>query len=421
MLDANASGALGALWIPIAIGFAATARTKGAAAAMALAAAVLTLSVWATGSRTALLAAVAGAASLPHLAARSPGSRRPLLIAAAAMLALIAGTAVVARSSTVGPIARVRAEFAPLVNSGGAVRALEELWSRNGYGTASVRMFQDSPLTGVGVGAFPALVHEATGLPADYAQNWIRHQLVELGVVGSLGLLLWMAVLAVTFPRQPQDPRFSVRLLTMKYAIAGVGLASMLGVPGQNLFVALTVWTLLFAVLTLTGFEAVKTIDHGRRGLAPAAALVWAVVFAAATVYTGLTELRPPVRAKRLGYPYQYGFIDRVDGPNGATRSLAQGLAVPLAATGTVKLTFWVEHPDADTRPVFVDVRLDGRRIVHGQFSRGTPLIQVERVPAGQRYILETEVDRTFMPPDTPGREGGVNVRWEYLEDAKRP
>jgi hypothetical protein len=65
---------------------------------------------------------------------------------------------------------------------------------------------------------------------------------------------------------------------------------------------------------------------------------------------------------------------------------------------------------------VLVEVRLDDRRVVRGRFARRTPLTRVEPVTPGKRFVLETFVDRTFPEAGRPGRERGLNVRWEFVD-----
>ena len=54
-----------------------------------------------------------------------------------------------------------------------------------------------------------------------------------------------------------------------------------------------------------------------------------------------------------------------------------------------------------------------GRPLPWGEASR---LHLPFPVTAGKRFVLETLVDRTFPSPDSPGHEGGLNVRWEFVE-----
>ena len=92
-------------------------------------------------------------------------------------------------------------------------------------------------------------------------------------------------------------------------------------------------------------------------------------------------------------------------------------MAAPQAQRKWLKLTFWVEHPDADERPVLVQVWIDHDRIVRRRLPRTVPLIKFVATPdEGKRFVLETSVDRTFLPPDRQYGEVGLNVAWEYVD-----
>jgi O-antigen ligase len=101
-------------------------------------------------------------------------------------------------------------------------------------------MIRDYPLTGVGIGSFNwmatdywrLIAHDR--LPFDNAQNWWRHQVVELGIAGSLALIAWSLLIAwLVFTRRPPAAN-RVETATLRGLLIGVGLASMLGVPTQN-------------------------------------------------------------------------------------------------------------------------------------------------------------------------------------------
>jgi hypothetical protein len=196
----------------------------------------------------------------------------------------------------------------------------------------------------------------------------------------------------------------------LKFTIAAFALASMLGVPGQNLFVSFTVWTLLFWLMQTTWRGGGSRPDTR---LLACAGLV-AVVFFGATLYAGLTSLRQPFRAQRFAYPYRYG-VRQALGPLGETRTADHAVVVQSAEGPRMRLEMWVEHPDADARPVQVKVWVNGREIVAGRFGRQTPLVRVEPVTVGKFVVLETRVDRTFPTGDPTNPQGGLTFRWQYL------
>ena len=78
--------------------------------------------------------------------------------------------------------------------------ALAELWNRNGYGAAATYLIERFPLAGIGIGGFHLFGPPLTPigvLPPDNAQNWLRHQVVEMGILGSLGWVLFAGVFGI--------------------------------------------------------------------------------------------------------------------------------------------------------------------------------------------------------------------------------
>jgi len=113
------------------------------------------------------------------------------------------------------------------------------LWDRAGYGRAAVEMIQSHPWFGVGLGSFPLIAgdysfsHLGGPLAPDNAQNWIRHYLAELGIVGSLGWMAWAAVVAVAVFRRSARSR-DRRLTVVAGGLVGVIVVSQVGMPTQN-------------------------------------------------------------------------------------------------------------------------------------------------------------------------------------------
>jgi hypothetical protein len=84
-----------------------------------------------------------------------------------------------------------------------------------------------------------------------------------------------------------------------------------------------------------------------------------------------------------------------------------------------LKLSVWVEHPDANDRPVRVQVWRDHQRIVSGRFGRGVPLTRYVRVGEDNKpFVLETRVDRTFATSDRTRPEIGLSLAWEFVDSA---
>jgi hypothetical protein len=116
-----------------------------------------------------------------------------------------------------------------------------------------------------------------------------------------------------------------------------------------------------------------------------------------------------------LNYLYEYGMYDSMDRPAGRTRTAGHAVSVISAPTPVLKLTVWTEHPDADERPVRVEVWVDRRRVIQGRFPRNVPLTREVQVPGDhKRFVLETRVDRVFASPETRQPEVGLNIAWEF-------
>jgi len=86
-----------------------------------------------------------------------------------------------------------------------------------------------------------------------------------------------------------------------------------------------------------------------------------------------------------------------------------------------LKFVAWVDHPDADRKPVHTRVWADSTLVYEGDLTRGTPLALDIAAKSGEKYlVLETEIDRLFRPSDTnpasrDRRELGLSVRdWTW-------
>ncbi len=286
-------------------------------------------------------------------------------------------------------------------------------------------MIRDEPLQGIGVGVFHILTVEyavpviGTPLPADNAQSWYRHQLAELGVLGSIGWVGWVFIVGAALMRGRVNEEHRTRAIALRYAIAGFAAASLLGMPGQSLFVALTLSTFVFWLLLM--IDEGSGVQHSplaiRRRLPQMLPLALAIVFAALTWNASWRELRPPFRAKRFDYAYRYGLYGPFEAQSGQTRTSAHAVAVRRAPSRWLKLTVWVEHPDADERPVRVQVWRDHERIMRGRFPRNVPLTRYVTVPGDNKsFVLESRVDRTFLPSGRGHGDVGLSMAWEFVD-----
>ncbi|HEX3703500.1 MAG TPA: O-antigen ligase family protein [Vicinamibacterales bacterium] len=421
MLDANPFGVISAIWGPALLALAVGTRRRmpivGGVAALLLS----WVGVWASGSRTAI--ATAGIILLflvwQTVHATRVRHARAWLLAGASALLVAAGLAVAAGSSTqVSGFSRLRATVPSL--SFQSIRAFgTEMWNRNHYGDASTQMILEHPLVGVGLGSFSTLVvdygKQSNGgewLTPDNAQNWYRHQLAQMGIVGSVGWMIWLGLLAAFFRRTARNAalrerRFEAGAITG--ALVGVAVVSLVGMPTANTAAALTAMVFVFwyAALADPAIDArslsrssVPRIATMRQGLAAGALLV---AFLAGTLFVGWARLRPPQRALRFGWEYVSGFYDHEQLSRDTLFRWTAGHAMDVFPVRDryLRLRYWVHHPDVERRPVHVDIWLQNRHIVDEMLKSVAPVTEYVRLwPDDPRMMLEARVSRTWKPSD---------------------
>ena len=434
--DANPFGVLSAMWGPVIFAVAIERWSGWRRAAGAAALPLSWLAVWASGSRSSLPIVVLSLVIIVSWYVLANESRRGLRLAAVAgALVLLAMTGGIAarRSGVDSPSARVVATFGKLRWSlewvSGAVSKLE---SRDGYGTLSTVVIKEFPYVGVGVGAFHGLVPTYAWkvwrqyLPPDNAQNWFRHQLAELGVMGSLGWMLWvgwfLALLALGRPKNARPLTTGV----LRGVLAGFGLISLVGMPGQDVAVVFTFWALAFWFLALLEPRYREVL--GWRVVRPAWwIVVWVTVlgYAVATAYVGSTDLRPPARNAAADIDFTYGFYPPRQGET--FRWAAKQAVTVLPAPSDRKwlqVTVWVERVNIARKPVDVRVWADRHLVVRALLSSVDPVTRYFKVPDGHsRVMLDTWVSRALRPRDfglNDDRELGLIVDWQFLDALPR-
>ncbi len=258
LLDANASGMIAALWTTGLLAFAGSRRARLLGVAGAL---LCWAGLWMTGSRTALLGGFIALAPVGLAVVRGAGgfrARRRELLAAGAAVVVVVGILLALPSK--GPLDRLR--YMPtFAGDEGVDWLIHEFWDRSSYGGAAAIMIGNHPATGIGLGMFHLMgadyirvhLHE---VPPDNAQNWWRHNLVEMGVVGAAGLLIWSALFVTFLARTAGEGERRVPAAALKGALVAIGLASLMGMPAQSLPVALTFWTFAFWYTRLVDREA---------------------------------------------------------------------------------------------------------------------------------------------------------------------
>ncbi len=441
LMDANPFGMIAALWGAIGVALVLGRRRPGVAgglfsytAQLALALLVLGASwygLWVSGSRSALGAgAVVLVFVLWQLKGLSAGVPRGRLAAVGAAGVVLVGAVWVGAGSSslvVGPWERL-APQRPSASVASVREVVTELWDRYSYGTTATRMIADSPLVGVGVGSFHLLVPDVAHqlghgrLEPDNAQNWFRHQVAEFGLIGSLGWILWVALfLRLLVAGRPVEGGAAPASLT-RGALVALGLASLVGMPSQNVAVTVTFWVLVFwyTVLVQPSSGPAPRWCVSRRTWAA----VWllALVYAGGLAYVSWVDLRVPYRAQRADWDYSYGFYDaEATETAGEFRwASSHALAVVRLTDRWIEVTAWTHHPDVQERPVDLKVWIDGEPLIDSLRESGEPITRAVRIPEGRlRVVIETWVDRTWRPSDrgeADTRELGSGVRWRFID-----
>ena len=376
MNDANSLGVGAALWAPVAIALAwATARIPLGITLYVL----LAMGMWSTGSRTALIAFAAGSIGIVVATLQRRGVWRPRygrIAAATAVIVFVAAAAVVPREFASGNPLKRAFDRVPRLEMNDIRRFLvDDLWVRFGYGQAAVDIIREYPVAGVGVGAFhpiaPDYVYLRTGraVTQDNAQNWWRHQVAELGVVGSLPAL-WSSVLVVLLLRNRAPAASEAMTTVLGGSVIGVGLASLLGVPTQHPATALSFATVLFWLQRLSVPDTVPPRAASRRGW-------WVLTFALATVVAAALAsaasqgLHPRARANRTGSQYSHG-LSHSEGISdyGDFRWAAREAVLDVPAPRRwLQLTLWAPYANLQDRNVRAHVRVNGREVIAHTFT----------------------------------------------------
>jgi hypothetical protein len=430
--DANVFGVTSALWGPTFVA-AASARSNGRRWWMAAAGLPLSwLAVWASGSRSSMPIVAFGTAGILYGLWRSTKSKR-LIAMTVMVLLLAAGAAAVgvtrARPSVVGPVSRAVEDFKPRWSTAWVRSVSLYLWTRNGYGLIAGDMIRQSPLVGIGLGAFSPLVFlyswqrfHVTIAP-DNAQNWFRHQLAEVGVLGSVGWMIWCGSFLALLIMAP-EARNRLSGTVLRLILIGFGVISLVGVPAQNIVVAVTFWTLAFWFAGEVG----RWTPPGKKSRSPgrlAWAALWLLVFVheSGTVAAALTYLRPPNQALRANIDYSLGLYEpQSDSPFRWTRQ--RSVTVLQAIKPWMELTVRANQPDLAKEPLDVKVWVNHKLTARIQLTSVDPITCYIPVgDGGKRMMLETWVSRVERPSDRgqdDPRELGLLVKWEFVDTPPR-
>lgn len=410
LMDANPFGVCTALWAPVVY---LVCTRKWARWGQVIGVGALALSwvgMWVSGSRGALGAAIIGlvAVAVAELSADHARRRWTLAFLAVAAVAVTGIVAVVPVQNS--PIHRLM----PLINGFDKMPLatfLADRWDPYFYGRTAWRMLEDSPLFGIGLGSFPNFVGPYSTqlghvpLAMDNAQNWFRHQVTELGIVGSLGWAVWVVCAVCLFWARSRSPR-NGRLLK------GVFLASfavsLIGMPGQNIAFTFVFWTCAF-VLTLEvtpnwprallALERWKTVS-----------LAIAAICAVGSGIVGWRSFMPALRAARFHEYYAIGVDGTTDEPGHGDFVMhgRRATVVVQPTTRFLKLTVMRESTTADPT---IAIAADHRTVVSTKASTASEPAYVTIRDLTKGVVLEAKSSAAL---DSPGT---LRVRWEFLPE----
>lgn len=432
--DPNKLGAVAAFWA--VGGLVLTRRLRAPWAAIASVAAIVigVGAVWTSGSRTGLAAIMVGLAvsAVEAIRATRFDTRRAAVVGGAALVITALVVAILQQASTHTVVQRGTLGYLPFVGDRGIAQSANELlWERFGYGPAAIQMVQEHPIAGVGVGAFHTLVRDFgwmrgyagdDALTPDNAQQWLRHNLAELGVVGTIPVIWWLVLLAMLLFQRSAGDRLSIGFV--RAALLGFLVASIFGMPAQSAAVMITFWTFVFWLLVERG-AATSSSSAGWTKFAALATAILVVIHAGATIVDARGELWPRNRSVRFGWFYKYGMSELEPDPGGNPvqrrwTTMPKSLAVVPVGGKILKFVAWIDHPDGDERPVKTRVWADGKLVFDGEIRRSAPLfLDIPAIPGRTHMVLETEIDRLWAPRDygMKDRRGlGLSIRdwvWE--------
>lgn len=436
--DANTFGMLAAMWGPASIVLAQRWRAPWSLVLATAGVGIALLGVLTSGSRTALIVITLSLAAMAFegvmswrradAASRPPLKRLAPILGGALILAVVILLA--ARGSSItSVIDRGSLGYVPFIGDRGIGSSIRDVfWDRYGYGPPAIQMVKEHPWAGTGVGSFHTLVHDfaraisGMDLDPDNAQSWYRHNLAELGVLGSIPWLAWCLVfLRTSWSRTTGGSQpFSARVL--RGTLLAFGFASLMAMPGQSMPVALTFWTLAFWYASLKGVPAAASAVWPKAAWGLTLALV--ALHASITFMDARGELRPRDRSTRFGWDYRYGLgnveRDAAGNPERRTSDNLRSLAVNPVKGKVLKLAAWIDHPDGDDKPVHVRLWADSRLVFDGDVKRSAAVfLDIPATPGRAHMVIESEVSRLWRPKDfgsADSRVLGLSIRdwvWE--------
>lgn len=348
--------------------------------------AVFVTGLFLSGSRSGLLLVLFAAGIL--LLGKGIPARFRVAVAAAAAAAFLAAALFLSRAGP-GTLARRVAEtFDASTPVGQRVSARPLLWS------CALRLFEENPLSGVGLGAFswrlPDVLAELNQRLAarDNPGSAYMQALAETGLIGAL-LTLWLA-LRLGRGAAARVRRFDADPLG---AAAGAGVVAFLLalVFGSHWF-APDVCLLFFLFAALA---CAPTEDPESR---PARVLRHALVgvYAAAVLAAALATARPEETFK---YASRIGFHDLEQGQGGPFRWTRKRFALALTPGQERRLTLAQYTPQKEA--VVIEASADGRVVLERSLPAGEAVVLRLSAPVDRSRIVLFRLSRSFSPKRT--------------------
>jgi hypothetical protein len=340
--------------------------------------------------------------------------RLPLALAAAAALVAV----VVLFSGATGPLRRLR-ELSQETSGG----LMNVVLSRGEYGETAMAIIGDYPVVGIGLGSYQLLSADYwrqmadDALQFDTAQNWWRHQLTELGIIGALPLFLWSAIIVwrTLTARARAGREFETTVI--RGLIVAIGLASFIHVPTQTPLVLLWFF-LLVAWLPQLTTERRSTVLR----LPWIVVTAFAIAYAAGQAVLARGSLAVSERAVRFERSYATGLHrpEPLETGGEFTWTRRHATFVWPARTRWLVVRMWAHHPDIGSNPVRLTLTTPCMTLLDEPLTSGAPISLGVLLPEGLKAVeAELTVSRTWRPVDfgeSDRRQLGAGITADFVE-----
>lgn len=426
LVDGDAFGALAGFWSAASV-----ALLSGAGPLLAALGALGVITnwagLWASGSRMALVAGVIGATvTLAGLAASFRRWSWRFRLISIVVVALALALPAVADFNTANPLERI-VESLPRLNRADVLAFAEsQLFNRGApFGTATVRMIGEFPVSGIGLSSFVtmfpdyAYIIERTPAIQENAQSWYRQQAAELGVVGSIGWIVWLWLCLLLVGRAVTRTG-TLAAYALTGALISVACVCAISLPTQNPVVSFSVWVFVAWLALIVGpFPPDSWTVRWLRPTPGRWRVVWVLllVFATSTLVSALGRLSVPARAVAADWTYSTGFYP-AEVHEGRLFRWTEQRAIEVVATHGpwLKLTIGGGPDDLATDPQRLRVWRDDVMIIdHLRASPATETWYVGVRSMGRPMIIRIEVDRTWTGGSDPRRFGVSVGPWDFV------